>query len=64
MFHNIDYLEITYRVLTKNYEYLAGQLVPIGNQIGMSKAELVELLKKKTRKFTEEEIRQHFGKGS
>ena len=60
MFHNIDYLEITYRLLTKNYLYLAGQMVPIGAQIGMSQVELADMLRRKTRAFTEEDIRLKF----
>ncbi|KAK0115724.1 hypothetical protein ONS95_000016 [Cadophora gregata] len=62
VFHNIDYMEITFRVLTKNYMYLAQQMVPIGDQIGMTQVELAEILKKKTRRFSEEEIRAKFGK--
>lgn len=62
VFQNIDYLEITFRVLTKNYAHLAKQLVPIGKQIGMSQAELAEMLKTKTRKFSEEEITAKFAK--
>ncbi|EKD17679.1 uncharacterized protein L3040_003561 [Drepanopeziza brunnea f. sp. 'multigermtubi'] len=62
VFHNIDYLEITFRLLTKNYMRLAQQLVPIGDQIGMSQAEIAEMLRKKTRRFTEKEIRTKFGK--
>jgi len=45
-----------------HYEYLAGCLVPIGDQIGMSQEEIVIMLKSKTRKFSEEEINLKFGK--
>jgi len=62
VFHNIDYLEITFRILTKNYMHLAKQLVPIGDQIGMTQVELAEMLRRKTRRFSEEEIRIKFGK--
>ena len=62
MFQNIDYMEITFRVLTKNYTHLAKQLVPIGKQIGMSQIEIAEMLKTKTRKFSEEEIAAKFAK--
>lgn len=61
VFQNIDYLEVTYRLLTKNYMKLADQLVPIGEQIHMSKEELAEMLRRKTRKFSEKEIREKFG---
>lgn len=42
--------------------HLAKQLVPIGDQIGMSQVELADMLRKKTRRFTELEIREKFGK--
>jgi hypothetical protein len=60
VFQNIDYLEITYRVLTKNYLHLAKQLVPMGSQIGMSQQELADMLRLKTRKFSEKEIAAKF----
>jgi hypothetical protein len=40
--------------------HLAKQLVPIGDQIGMSQVELAEMLRTKTRKFSEEEIAAKF----
>lgn len=60
VFQNIDYLEITFRILTKNYTHLAKQLVPMGSQIGMSQTELADMLRRKTRKFSEEEIAAKF----
>ncbi|KAH8904991.1 fatty acid desaturase [Coniochaeta sp. PMI_546] len=62
VFHNIDYLMITVRLLMKDYEHLARCLVPIGDQISMSMDERVAMLKSHTRRFTEEEIRQKFAK--
>lgn len=62
VFRNIDYLMITFRVLRKDYEHLARCLVPIGDQIGKSNAELAAMLQTKTRKFSEEDIRKKFGK--
>ncbi|TVY23013.1 hypothetical protein LHYA1_G008705 [Lachnellula hyalina] len=56
VFQIIDYLEITYRLSTKNYIYLARQLVLIGSQVGMSQEELAAMLRLKTRKFSEKEI--------
>jgi hypothetical protein len=35
-------------------------MVPIGAQIGTSKVELAEMLRRKTRAFTEEDIRLKF----
>lgn len=62
MFRNIDYLMITFRVLRKDYDHLAKCLVPIGDQIGKSHDELADMLRTKTRKFSEAEIRAKFGK--
>jgi fatty acid desaturase len=60
VFQNIDYLEITFRILTKNYAHLAKRLVPMGDQIGMSQTELADMLRRKTRKFSEKEIATKF----
>ncbi len=54
---------MTYRILRKDYLYLADCVVPIGDQIGMSKQELANMLRTKTRKFTEEEIKEKYYKG-
>lgn len=51
---------ITYRLLRKDYDYLAACIVPIGEQISMSKKELADMLRKKTHKFSEEEIERKF----
>ena len=63
MFQNIDYLMMTYRILRKDYLYLANCVVPIGDQIGMTKQELANMLRSKTRRFSEEEIQEKFYKG-
>lgn len=60
VFHNIDYVFITVRLLMKDYETLAKCLVPIGDQIGMTMEERVNMLKSHTRPFTEEEIKKKF----
>lgn len=62
VFHNIDYLMMTYKLVTKDYLYLANCLVPMGDQIGMTKQEIADMLRTKTRRFTEEEIEAKFGK--
>ena len=54
---------MTYRILVKDYLYLANCVVPIGDQIGMSKQELAEMLRTKTRRFSEEEIEEKYYKG-
>ena len=54
---------MTYRILRKDYLYLADCIVPIGDQIGMSKQELANMLRTKTRKFTEEEIQEKYYRG-
>lgn len=60
MFHGIDWFEMTVRLLMKDYLYLADRLVPMGDQIGMSRGELAAMLRTKTRRFTEEDIRVKF----
>ncbi|KAL0260613.1 hypothetical protein SLS55_004303 [Diplodia seriata] len=61
-FKNIDYIMISVRLAMKDYDHLAKCLVPMGDQIGMSLEERAAMLKRKTRAFTEEEIRAKFGK--
>lgn len=53
---------VTVRLLMKDYEYLADRLVPMGEQCSMSKADIVQMLRGKTKKFTEENILELFGK--
>lgn len=61
MFHNIDYLMITVKLLQKDYDHLARCLVPIGQeQIELSMEGRAEMLRGLTRRFTEEEIREKF----
>lgn len=54
---------MTYRILAKDYLHLADCVVPIGDQIGMSKLELADMLRTKTRRFSEEEIQEKYYKG-
>jgi hypothetical protein len=61
VFHNIDYVMITVRLLMKDYDTLARCMVPMGKQIGMSMDERIALLKTATQRFTEEEIKEKFG---
>jgi hypothetical protein len=60
VFRNIDYLMITFKLMAKDYTYLAKCLVPIGDQIGMTIPELAALLETKTRRFTEADIQKKF----
>lgn len=60
-FRNIDYIMLTFRLLKKDYEYLARCLVPMGEQVGMSLGERAEMLRRKTRAFGEREIEERFG---
>lgn len=60
VFHNIDYLMITIRLMMQDYETLAKCLVPIGSQISMTHEERKAMLKSHTRPFTEEEIVKKF----
>ncbi|KAI0014223.1 fatty acid desaturase [Xylariaceae sp. FL0662B] len=61
LFHNIDYLMITVRLMLHDYEHLARCLVPLGDQIGMTMGQRVAMLKRHTRRFSEAEIREKFG---
>lgn len=61
VFHNIDYIFITFKLLTKNYEQLAKCLVPIGEeQLAWSLEERMAQLKSRTRRFTDEELQQKY----
>lgn len=60
VFRNIDYIMITVRVLRKDYAHLAKCLVPIGSQICMSQEEIAEMLRTKTRRFSEEDIKRKY----
>ena len=51
---------MTFKLLRKDYGYLARRLIPLGNQIGMSMDERAEMLKRKTQKFTDEDIGKKF----
>jgi hypothetical protein len=53
---------LTYRLFRKDYDYLATCLVPIGDQIQMSHGERVEMLRSKTMKLTDDDIRRKFTK--
>ncbi|KAL4868731.1 hypothetical protein BDV12DRAFT_95454 [Aspergillus spectabilis] len=60
VFRNIDYIMITVRLLRKEYDYLAKCLVPMGAQVGMSLAERAEMLRRKTRRFSEGDVKGKF----
>lgn len=62
VFRNIDYIMITIRLLRKDYVYLAKCLVPIGDQIQLTIEERELMLRSKTKKFSEDEIRKLFKK--
>ncbi|KAI9641989.1 hypothetical protein NHQ30_009859 [Ciborinia camelliae] len=60
VFQNIDYIMLFIKLMQKDYAYLAGCLVPTGENIGKSNKELADMLRTKTRKFTEEDIQKKF----
>lgn len=62
VFHNIDYLMMTITLLRKDYRKLAQCLVPMGKQIGLSEEDLANILRGKTRRFKEDEVRAKFYK--
>lgn len=52
---------ITIKLLLKDYEHLARCMVPIGEaQLSLTMEERMELLKRHTRPFSEEEIKAKF----
>lgn len=62
VFHDIDYLMITVRLLMKDYAHLARCLVPIGEQMDMTLEERAVMLRRHTRRFSEAEIAEKFPK--
>ncbi|KAK3352038.1 fatty acid desaturase-domain-containing protein [Neurospora tetraspora] len=63
VFHNIDYIMITVRLMMKDYMTLAKCMVPIGEfQMNMTLEERAAYLRRHTRRFSEEEIKEKFGK--
>jgi hypothetical protein len=62
VFYNIDYMFLTINLLRKNYDHIARCLVPMGDQMKLTHEERVAMLKRKTRKFSEEEIAAKWGK--
>ncbi|KAI0968733.1 hypothetical protein F4678DRAFT_474447 [Xylaria arbuscula] len=61
VFHNIDYIMITIRLLLKDYDHLAKCMVPIGKeQLAMNLSDRASLLKSHTLRFSEEKIREKF----
>jgi hypothetical protein len=62
VFYNIDYFFLTVNLLRKNYEHIAKCLVPMGDQMNLTMDEKVEMLKRKTRRFSKEEIAEKWKK--
>lgn len=62
VFYNIDYIMLTVNLLRKNYDHVARCLVPMGSQMNMTHKERVAMLRRKTKKFSEEEIAEKWGK--
>ncbi|KAL4809310.1 hypothetical protein BDV18DRAFT_131755 [Aspergillus unguis] len=60
VFRNIDYIMITVRLMRKDYKYLAKCLVPMGDQVGMTMDERADMLRTKTRRFTEKDVQAKF----
>lgn len=59
-FQKLDFIKLTYLLLRKEYSYIAECLVPMGEQIGKTNQELAGMLRRKTRRFSEQSIRQKF----
>lgn len=60
MFRNIDYIMITIRLMRKDYKYLAKCLVPMGDQVGMTLDEKAEMLRTKTKRFSDMDVKSKF----
>lgn len=63
-FKDIDYIMLTVKLLTKDYATLAKCLVPMGEQIGLTMKQREDLLRTKTKAFSEEEILAMYGRKS
>ncbi|OKL57916.1 hypothetical protein UA08_06786 [Talaromyces atroroseus] len=62
VFKNIDYIMMTVKLLQRDYMYLAKCLVPIGEQqIQMSLEQRADMLRTKTKRFSEEDVKAKFG---
>lgn len=62
VFQNIDYIMMTVSLLRKDYMHLAACLVPIGDQVGMEQKEIADMLRSKTKRFSEQDIMKKYGK--
>ncbi len=63
-FQEVDFIKLAFLLCRKEYNLLAKRLVPMGEQVGKSNEELASMLRRKTRKFTEEDIAIKFKKHS
>lgn len=61
VFEGVDFLFISIYLFRKDYGALADRLVPLGDQRNLSRDEVIEMLRRKTRRFTEAEIVAKFG---
>ena len=62
MFQNIDFIGMTITLLRKDYMHLASCLIPMGDQINMSQTEIADMLRTKTKRFSDEDIMKKYGK--
>jgi hypothetical protein len=61
VFHNIDYMMVTIKLMQQDYAHLAKCMVPIGEyQLAMSLDERAAHLKRLTRKFSEQQIKEKY----
>ncbi|KAL9090206.1 MAG: hypothetical protein Q9159_002106 [Coniocarpon cinnabarinum] len=58
VFRNIDFTRLAYRLVRKDYEYLAKCMIPIGQQTSLSMDERMELLKSRTKAFSKSDIKE------
>ena len=60
VFHNIDYLMMTIKLLRKDYIKLARYPIPIGAQVGMTEEQRANKPRSKIRRFGERAVQARF----
>lgn len=58
VFHNIDFIFITLKLMQKDYMHLAKCLVPMGDQANMTLEEKAQMLRTRTRVFEKPEAKK------
>ena len=59
-FQRLDFIKLTFLLFKKNYSHIAECLLPMGEQVGMTNDEVVSMLRRKTRRFSNDAIMLKF----